>query len=207
MSIRNVDFHTLCMNCRTDRRFNLPLNLPTEMYLGINQFKVILAQIPVECFYCGNKGFAGDEKKFELVGTKGLDENLVPTISTHEKRQWFYDLDFSFRQYLKEIFDVNEYENTGYAVDFYECRFILQKKFESSNERTKTGYYMTAAIALFNGKNKTVDGKFSFMHEFPTNEELPEQLIINPKKYSAVEKEVRTKEGNSFFLPLLKLKE
>ena len=203
---RKVDFNVLCNNCRTDRRFNVPLGLPAEMYLGLNQFKEILRQMDIECFYCGQKGYAGDETKFELVSTKGLDEDLTPQISTHEKRQWYYDLDFIFQHYLKNIFDINEYENTGFAVDFYESRFILKRQFEVKQKETRLGFYMTGAIALHNGQNKTVEDKFPFMYKIDLDKNLPEQLIINPKNYSAEEKPIKTKEGGTHYFPLLELK-
>lgn len=199
---REVDFDLLCNKCQTDRKFCSPISASKEMYLGISQFREVLKQLEVECFLCGQKGYAGDLQKFTLTKTQGLDEDLVPSISTHDKRQWYYDLDFIFQHYLKEIFDINEYENVGFAIDFFECRFILKKEFEYEKNDNLIGIYSTEAIAKYNGDTKTVDGKFPFLYKIEKDKSLPKQLIINPRNYSAIEKPLKTNSG-THYVPLL----
>ena len=203
---RSIDTRFLCMNCRTDINMNVPIEIPNELYLGINHFKEILNQIELECSYCGQKGFAGDVSKFELIQTSGLDEDLSPRLSSHEKRQWYYSLDFIFQHYLKEIFKINIYENTGYAVDFFECRFVLTNKTIVEKKEFNLVFYNTGAIILQNGKEKKVEGKYPFMCKVGLGKEIPDELIVNPKNYSAKEKQVTFPDGSSIPFPLLEMK-
>ena len=184
---RNIDFSLLCNGCKTDRSFSLPIGVPNEMYLGVNQFREILRQTNIECFYCGQTGFAGDEQKFKLIKTKGLDDDLSPNLSNQEKRQWFYDLHLMFQIYLKKIFDINEFANPGFALDFYQCRLLLAKKIEKEYKDKRFGVYLTEAVLLENGTNHTVQSKFPFIYEVEIVSNLPEELIINPKEYNADE--------------------
>jgi len=200
---RQVAAVLICMNCKIDNNVTVPIITPKESYVGVSEFKEILNSIEIDCSYCGHNGFAGDENKFELVMTTGLDEDLEPELSNHQKRQWFYNLDFYFQHYVKQIFDINIYENTGYAVDFYKCKFLLTKLFVIKHPLYNIGFYKTSAIVFQNGKHKDVEGKYSFMYQVLLDEELPEELIINPEDYSTEEKTVRIIEGGTTVMPLL----
>jgi hypothetical protein len=189
---RNIDFILLCNECKTDRSFSLPIGIPKEMYLGINQFKEILSQKNIECYVCGQSGFAGDEQKFKLIKTKGLDDDLSPNLSNHEKRQWFNDLHLIFQIYLKKIFNINEFAIPGFALDFYQCRLLLIKKIEKEHKDKRFGVYLTDAVLLENGINHTVKSKFPFIYEVGIECNLPEELIINPKEYNADEEKIST---------------
>ena len=48
--------------------------------------------------------------------------------------------------------------------------------------------------------------KLPFMRTIPSGGVFKEQMIINPKKYTADEKQIETEEGDILHIPLLKMK-
>lgn len=205
LTTRDIDYNILCKNCKTERNFTSPFTFPSDIFLNLTRFKEVLLQIDIDCLFCGNSGYAGDINKFDLVSTSGLDEDLKPIISNDDKRNWYSNLDFVFQYYLKEIFEINEYTQIGFSLDFYECRFVLNKQTEFSNKDSQYGFYLTKAVLLGNGDVHPVLNDFPFIYKVNPNQHLKDEIIINPHRYSAIEKPLKTSTGNIFF-PFLELR-
>ena len=194
---REISFSLLCKNCKMDRSFSININVPSDMFLGVEEFKQVLQETPVECSLCGNSGIAGDNNKFSLSKTKGLDKDYVPSLSNFEKREWFRGLDFMYQEYIKRIFDINEFANPGYSLDFYKFRFEINKHIDTTtaDETRKMGFYKIHKVIFENGKTHEVNDKYFFIYYFDINSELPDKMIISPDEYSAKEKMIRLRAG------------
>ncbi|MDP3915851.1 MAG: hypothetical protein Q8R96_19155 [Bacteroidota bacterium] len=180
-----------------DRHYSININVPPEMFLGVEELKQVLQETPVVCNLCGNKGIAGDNSKFSLSKTKGLDEDHVPNLSNFEKREWFRSLDSMYKEYIKIIFDINEFSNPGYSLDFYQFRLELNKHIDTTtaDESRKMGFYKIHKIIFENGKTYEVKEKYFFIYYVDNNSELPDKMIINPDEYTAKERLIRLAPG------------
>jgi len=194
---REISFLLLCRNCKIDRSFSININVPFDMFLGVEEFKKVLQKTPVKCSLCGNSGIAGDNIKFSLSKTKGLDKDYVPMLSNFEKGEWFRSLDFMFKEYIKRIFDINEFANPGFAIDFYQFRLELDKIIDTTtaDEKRKMGFYKTHKVIFENGNTHEVKEKYIFIYYVDNNSELPDKMIISPKEYSAEERLIRLAPG------------
>ena len=194
-SERNIDFSLICQKCGMERYINIPLSIPSGMYLGISQFQEILNQTTFDCSFCEQSGLMGDNNKFKLEKTSGLDDDLVPQISDQNKKDWYYELEELFHIFLKEIFDINEFENPGFVSIFYQCRFLLNKTMDFELYNVFTGVYKIAAVLLENGQKKTVEGKYTLLYDVELGGNLPEELIINPHDYTTGTKSIKLDEN------------
>lgn len=194
---REISFSLLCKNCKMDRSFNININVPFDMFLGLEEFKQVLQETPVECSLCGNSGIAGDNNKFSLSKTKGLNNDYVPALSNFEKREWFRSLDFMYKEYIKRIFDINEFANPGYSLDFYQFRLELDKQIDTTtaDEKKRMGFYKINKVIFENEKTYEVKEKYFFIYYIDINSELPDKMIISPEEYSAVERLIRLAPG------------
>lgn len=194
---REISFSLLCKNCKMDRSFSININVPFDMFLGVEEFKQVLQKTPVECSLCGNTGIAGDNNKFSLSKTKGLDKDYVPNLSDFQKREWFRSLDFMYIEYMKRIFNINEYANPTYCTDFYQFRLELNKDIDTTtvDETRKMGFYKIHKVIFESGKTYEVKGKYFFVYYVDNNSELPDKMIINPDEYSAEERLIRLAPG------------
>lgn len=200
---REISFSLLCKNCKMDRHFSINIHVPIGMFLGVEKFKQVLQKTPVECNLCGNEGIAGDNSKFSLSKTKGLDKDYVPNLSNFEKREWFRSLDFMYIEYIKRIFNINEFANPGYSLDFYQFRLELNKQIDTTtvDKTRKMGFYRIYKVVFENGKTFEVKENYFFIYYVDNNSDLPDKMIIHPNEYTAKEKLIRLAPGeprNSF---------
>ncbi len=197
--VRNISFDILCKNCGSIRMLNVPLSIPSEIYLGVNQFKEMLAQMHLECFSCG------EQERFDLIKTEGLDEDLIPQISIYEKKEWYNSLDFIFQHYLGQIFNIDDFSSAN-KILLFECRLILEKLFEEKNGNEKVVLYKIDAIALQDGQNKMITDNYPLVFIISSEKELSNQVIINPQKYVIEEKSIKLLGGKTYQFPVLKQK-
>jgi hypothetical protein len=129
---------------------------------------------------------------------------MEPSISDFDKRQWFYDLDEIFKIYLRSIFGISQFNIPDQSTtDLYHCNLLLQKKVDLSQTNKKLGFYTISSIFLENGTNKVPDDNFPFLFSVGIEEQLPEELIINPENYTAKDTPVKSPSGQLWYYPIL----
>ncbi len=202
----NVDFRLLCANCNSLRTFSITLPpLPPDLILSIDFFAAnVLSQISVSCTFCGANGFAGDTSKFRLEETIGLELDLQPLVSRSEKMKWFSDLDISIKSYLHLFFEINEFENVGWSLEFYKATFKIEPYKDMSNNGVNFYYCTILGVIFQNGIEKEAKNKLTVVLISDAKLILNNSFLVQLDDYNFSEKGAKTPTGTAYFLTMKK---
>lgn len=105
--------------------------------------------------------------------------------------------DFMYIEYIKRIFDINEFTNPGYSLDFYQFQLELNKHIDTTTAdgKRKMGFYRIYKVVFENGKTYEVKENYFSIYYLDSDSELPDKMIINPDEYTAEERLIRLAPG------------